>query len=411
MEHVTESGLAVVTRSTVGPDALGFGATHVMYDAEFPPPEAQRWEGWPLGWTPPWSNQSVLAGRVGTVFACVDLNGRVFSSMPPYLVHGPHPQSPLPWLRNPEPERYTDWTVFAKELINSLLIRGEAFIVATARYADETVRRFICTNPDFWALDLVDGVIEYRLGGQVVPPRDVLHIKYQSYPNDLRGHSPLEAAAHNLIGAAAMESYAANLAAKGGVPWGILKHPANLNAAQAEDLQGRWRSAASRRDGAPAVLSGGVELEVLTLSPKEMALLELRIFDETRICSVLGVPPYLVGLPQPSGLTYANATSLFDFHWRATLRPIAQAIGNAISGWALAGETRLEFNRDEYVRPDFGERVAAYAQLHGIVDPVTGQRGITVEEIRAAERLVPPPVLGEDISTSGAALISGSEAS
>jgi HK97 family phage portal protein len=408
---VTESGLAVVTRSTVGPDAIGFGATHVMYDADFPPPEAQRWEGWPLGWTPPWSNEgSALAGRVSTVFACVDLNGRVFASMPPYLVHGPHPLPPLPWLRNPEPERYTDWTVFAKELINSLLLRGEAFIVATARYADETVRRFICTNPDFWQVDLVDGSIEYRLGGQVVDRRDVLHIKYQSYPNDLRGHGPLEAAARNLIGAAAMERYASELAGKGGVPWGILKHPANLNSKQADDLQVRWREAAARRDGAPAVLSGGIELQTLTLSPKDMALLELRVFDETRICSVMGVPPFLVGLPQPSGLTYANATSLFDFHWRATLRPIAQSVGNAIGGWALAGDNRLEFNRDEYVRPDFGERVNAYATLHSIVDPATGQQGITVDEIRAAERLAPPPEPGGDLGKSGAALITGGEA-
>lgn len=408
MEHTSDSGLAVITRSTVGPDAVGFGATHVMYDADMPPPEAQRWEGWPLGWSVPWSNSGQLPARVGTVFACVDLNGRVFASFPPYLVRGSTPIAPLPWLSNPEPERYADWTEFAKQLINSLLIRGEAFLVATARYADETVRRFIATNPDFWQLDIVDGSIEYRLGGQVVAPRDVLHIKYQSQPNDLRGHSPLEAAAANLIGAEAMERYAANLAAKGGVPWGVLKHPANLNSRQAADLQESWRTAASRRDGAPAVLSGGVELEMLTLSPTEMALLDLRIFDETRICSVLGVPPYLVGLPQPSGLTYANATSLFDFHWRATLRPIAQSIGNALSLWALPAGQRIEFNRDEYVRPDFGERVASYATLFGIVDPATGARGITVEEIRAMERLQPTPP-GEPVDPTAATLISGGQ--
>ena len=57
-----------------------------------------------------------------------------------------------------------------------------------------------------------------------------------------------------------------------------------------------WVQGATSRNGAPAVLSGTLELETLTTSPREMALLELRIFDETRIAAALGVPPYLVGL-------------------------------------------------------------------------------------------------------------------
>lgn len=405
METQTESGLAVITRSTVGPDAVGYGGTHVMYTAAIPPPEAQRWDGWPVGWAVPWSNSSdALAGRVGTVFACVDLNSRTLATMPPYLVRGATPVRALPWLRNPEPERYADWSEFMKQLVNSLLIRGEAFLWATARYADGYPQRFVVLSPDFVSIDLVEGRAEYRLGGAVLERRDVCHIKYQSYPNDLRGHSPLEAAASNLLGAAALEQYAATIASRGGVPWGVLKHPANLNATQAKDLQDAWRSAATRRDGAPAVLSGGVDLEMLTLSPKDMALLDLRVFDETRICSVLGVPPFLVGLPQPSGLTYANATSLFDYHWRAMLRPLAQSIANALSLWALPGDVRLEYNRDEYVRPDLGERALAYSTLHSIVDPATGARAVTVEEIRAAERFPPVPI-AEDAQLPGVATV------
>lgn len=409
MESQTESGLAVVHRSTVGPQSNP--GRYVMYPENLAPPEAQAWDGWPVGWAVPWTNQgTTLAGRVGTVFACVDLNGRVLSTMPPYLVRGTTPIPPRSWLKNPEPERYADWSEFVKQVVNSLQIRGEAFLWTTARYADGWPRRFIALNPDFISVDLVDGNIEYRLGGAVLDSDDVLHLKYQTYPNDLRGHGPLEACATNLVGAAAMEQYAANLASKGGVPWGVLRHPANLTGTQASDLQSAWTRAAGRRDGAPAVLSGGVELEMLTLSPKDMALLELRVFDETRICSVLGVPPFLVGLPQPSGLTYANATSLFDFHWRGTLRPMAQSIANALSLWALPGDVRIEFNRDEYVRPEFGERVTAYSTLFGMVDPATGARAITIDEVRALERLSPPssePAVDEDLLAAG--VISGGE--
>jgi HK97 family phage portal protein len=189
----------------------------------------------------------------------------------------------------------------------------------------------------------------------------------------------------NLIGAEAMERYAANLATRGGVPWAILKHPANLNATQAQTFQNRWVESSQRRDGAPAVLSGGIELELLSLSPKDMALLELRQFDEGRICALLGVPPFLVGLPSGGdSMTYSNVSSLFDYHWRATLRPIAGTISDAMSNWALPGRTGLEFDRDEYVRPALGERAQAYSVLHGIVD--NGTPAISVEEIRRAER-------------------------
>lgn len=389
MESLTDSGLAVVHRSS----------RTVMYDGAIPPPQAVAWDGWPLEWAVPWTGQAGVTNRVSTVFACEDLISRTLSSFPPYLVKDAQPIKGRSWLASPEPEVYTDWTVFVKQLVNSILRRGEGFLWATARGADGWPSRFIVLNPD-WIT--VEAIGEYRLGGDPLDPADVLHIKYQSWPGDLRGHGPLEAAALNLIGAAALEKYGADLAARGGVPWAVLKHPSKLNAAQAGDLQGGWTNAAARRDGAPAVLSGGIELQTLTLSPKEMALLDLRIFDETRICASFGVPPFLVGLPQPSGLVYSNASSLFDYFWRACLRPLAQSIASALSQWALPLGTGIEFNRDEFVRPEFGERVNAYATLFNLVDPVTGQRGITIDEMRALERLAPTPSIPE-----AAALISG----
>jgi phage portal protein BeeE len=138
--------------------------------------------------------------------------------------------------------------------------------------------------------------------------------------------------------------------------------------------------------GLPAVLSGGVTIEKLGMSPKEMALLELSQFMESRIAVLLGVPPYLVGLPSGGdSLTYETTTALYDYHWRAGLRPFVRMVMEAISAWALPPSERLELNRDEYVRPGFAERVTAYQALHGLEDD-TG-RAITAQEIREGERL------------------------
>ena len=139
--------------------------------------------------------------------------------------------------------------------------------------------------------------------------------------------------------------------------------------------------------GAPAVMSGGVTVTPFNINPRDMALLELRQFDEARIAVLLGVPPLLMGLPSgDTSMTYKNAEGIYDFHWRAFLKPKAATIMEAISNWALPSTQSVELNRDDYVKPTFTERTAGYQILFNLVDE-NGQRALTVEEIRQAERL------------------------
>jgi hypothetical protein len=86
-------------------------------------------------------------------------------------------------------------------------------------------------------------------------------------------------------------------------------------------------------------------------------------------------------------MTYSNVTSVFDFHWRAGLRPKAQMLMGALSQFALPRGVRVEVNRDAYIEPEPLQRAQTAQILAGIVDPVTGQQALTVQEIRAAERL------------------------
>ena len=62
-------------------------------------------------------------------------------------------------------------------------------------------------------------------------------------------------------------------------------------------------------------------------------------------------------------MTYSNVSSLFDFHDRSYLRTAAIHVMSAISGWALPRGQAAELNRDEYSRPDFGTRAAAWEKF------------------------------------------------
>ena len=379
---------------TVGPNASeGFGNDHVMYPASFgvQPPPVMPWSGWPVEWnTPKWGGAvglSDILARVSIVFGCLDLNSSIMSTMAPYRMVGSTVVDTLPWMSNPQPEVYNGWTEAMKEVVMCFWGVGEAFLWATNRYADGTVRNWVMLNPAWIDVEMIGQVRTYEFNGVDITA-DCLHLRYCSWPGVPHGVGPLEALATNLFGIQAMEQYAANLAIRGGVPWAVLQFPGNLNKTQADAARANFVQSRMSAMGAPAVLSGGVTLTPMTISPKDMALLELRQFDEARISTILGVPPMLMSLPSgDASMTYRNAEGVYDFHWRAYLRPKAAAIMEAISHWALPSTQSVEINRDDYVRPSMTERTTAYSTLFNIFDPVTGQRAMTIEEIRAAERL------------------------
>ena len=110
------------------------------------------------------------------------------------------------------------------------------------------------------------------------------------------GSGRLPGSAGRLNTALNLEQYASNLAGRGGVPWAVLQAKVNLVGNQARDTQTAWVNAAARRDGAPAVIGNAFDLKPLTISPRDMALLELREFDERRITAAFGVPGFLVNV-------------------------------------------------------------------------------------------------------------------
>lgn len=377
--------------------------------------DASAWSGWPgtgtVGMSTPWGtpplepitelggpdggawsgfgygrqNPSGYLRRVSTVMTCVDLNTRQLASFPAYGVRDRRPVDLPSWYDTPEPSIYPDWSAFMKAAGASYYLAGETILYATARRGGFPVR-FVALDPAQVYRD-PDGV--WYLGtddtGVELDSRDVCHIPYQLLPGVKyrRGIGPLAWACRHVLSAIELDAYAAAIARFG--VWAVIKHPDELTETQAGALQTQWMTARYSSLGAPAVLSGGVEFETLTMTPKDMALLDLKFFDLEMIAAAFGVPSVLVNLPQNNGLNYSSTLMLADWHWRATLRPNAQTFSGAMSRWLLPPGEQVEFNPDRYVEPPLEERARAYSTLHAIEEP-DGKRAITVDEIRARER-------------------------
>lgn len=345
----------------------------------FPVPSA--WDGWPAQWsTPTFGAAAGVNSLIDTAWACLDLNSSVLSAMPVYRMQSGRIVDPLSWMTNPDPMIYTCWQEFAKELFWDYQM-GEAFVLPMTTGADGYPLRFRVVPPWLMSVEMRDGMRRYSLGSVDVTG-EVLHVRYQSNTADARGHGPLEAAGARVVAAGLLQRYANRIAETGGIPLYWMEVDRRLNESEANDLLDRWVESRIRRAGEPALVSGGATLhQGNSMSARDMTLLELAQFNEARIAVVLGVPPFLAGLPSGGdSMTYSNVSSLFDFHDRSSLRPKAAAVMSALSGWALPRGQVVELNRDEYTRPALKERAEAYKVLidAGVMRP---------EEARTMERL------------------------
>lgn len=401
------------------PDGLEFDATwdnpiEARGHLSFPAPSP--WSGWPAGWsTPTWEQGSRLSRLVDTAWDCIDLNSSVLSTMPVYRTQGGRTVDPVSWMRNPDDTVYNSWQEFAKQLFWDYQM-GEAFVLALTYSAAGFPARFRVVPP--WLVDVKtrDGVRAYRLGGPegpLVPEGQMLHIRYTSTtdPGQPRGVGPLESA--GAVGRMAtigvLQRYMSTLAETGGRTHEWITSDQPLTKGQVDELQAEYVETKRRALGEPMVFGKGGDLrQAQQMSAKEMALLELSQWNESRIATKFRVPPMVMGLPSGGdSMTYANVTDLFNYHDRAGLRTYRGSVMPALSSWALPAGQAVELNGDEYTRPSLKDRADSYAVLTG------GKPIMSADEVRALERL-PGPAPVPDMPApdpAGATSLSGGDQS
>ena len=346
--------------------------------------QPSSWSGYPSEWsTPAYTSPSAAAATknlIDIAWACIDLNSSVLSSMPLYRMRGGQIIPSVAWMSNPDPTVYGSWNEFAKQLFWDYQM-GEAFVLPMAHGADGYPARFRVIPPWLVTVELgTGGRREYKVGSLNVTD-EILHIRYQSTTDNAHGHGPLEAAGYRQVVIGLLQRYVKNLTETGGVPMYWLGVDRKITASEATDMMDRWIESRAKYAGHPALVANGATLnQAKSMSAQDLSLMELTQFNEARIAILLGVPPFLVGLPGATGsLTYSNIEQLFSFHDRSSLRPKATAVMAALDSWALPSPQTLEINRDDYTRPSLLERAQAYKTMidSGVMEP---------EEARAMER-------------------------
>ena len=246
----------------------------------------------------------------------------------------------LDLLNRPNP--YTSGVLLAHYIIVSLSAHGDAYLYKN-RNSDGNVVELVPLMPDMVEPkgDETDLITHYKydpyggLGSNsiVVPTTDIVHIRQGIDPNNhRRGFAPLKSVLREILGDEAAGQYAAALLNNMAVP-GVILSPKDDSMGgpskeEAEAISAMYKQKfGGKNRGAPMILSGAMNVEVISFSPDQMNLTELRKLPEERVSAVLGVPAILAGLG--AGLdaaTYNNTRELREFFTEQKLVPLWKTV-------------------------------------------------------------------------------------
>jgi HK97 family phage portal protein len=189
-----------------------------------------------------------------------------------------------------------------------------------------------------------------------IDKKDMVHLRQNIDPNDMRrGMAPLRAVLREIAGDEAAGQYTAALLHNMAVP-GVILSPRDdamggPTREEAEAIADMYKQKfGGKNRGAPMVLSGAMNVEIVSFSPDQMKLAELRRIPEERVSAVLGVPAVLAGLG--AGLdsaTYNNTKELREFFTESKMVPMWNMVAQEVT--------------HQLLRPEFGSSDNEYCEF------------------------------------------------
>lgn len=293
---------------------------------------------------------------------------------------------PQPKLLNDSP--YPECTMFSWlwMMMESLLVTGNAFGYITARSDDDRPTAIMPVHPDVVMIEMPrDGRLQgtdpiYRIGGEIVPREDIVHIKRYPIAGSVLGMSPIQKAASQVGLGLAAERYGLRYFQDSANPSGLLTTKDELTETQAKRAMRTWMQSYQGRR-LPAVMSNGLEWKAISITPEESQFLETRKFQVTEIARLFRIPPHMIGETEKStsygtGIEH-QALGFTKFNLNSWVTCFEQELGRLLA----RGQT-AEFNLDDLQRADFKTRWEGYR--------LGREAGVySVNDIREMEGLAP----------------------
>ncbi len=304
--------------------------------------------------------------------------------------------TPPRWVLQPTVDLdFVDW---ATQVLSSLLLHGNAYIVVTRDENGEIIE-LLPVNPSTVVVRRVNGRKTFYVNGFPYPG-EIRHVKGLMLAGSDIGVSPLEWARLSIgLGLAAVGNGSDQFATGVNMP-GVIENPGFLSPEQQMDQARGWKRLRTRKDrGLPGVLIGGSKWVATGITNEQAQFLELRQWTAAEIAGqVYLVDPRELGIPiTGSTLDYTNAESRSAALLKKAMLKWIIRLEHAVTG-LLPLREYMKLNVDGFLRGSASERWDVYQKastINGQAAAINMKPVMTTGEMREFEDL---DVLDNDAS-------------
>lgn len=255
-------------------------------------------------------------------------------------------------LRRPNP--FYSGLALIQATLSDRLLTGNAYWIKARNEADQVVQLWWApswTMEPYWDPGDDKTFIKsyvYTVNGksEEYDPRDIVHFRRGFDPENIRkGRNDLKQLLAEIFTDEEASSYVAAVLANMGVP-GVVISPEDATADPSdedlEEIKDKFTQRFSGDNrGKPLVMKGPTKVQVLSFSPEQMKVRELRRIPEERVTAVLGIPAVVVGLG--AGLD------------RSTYNNTAEAREEAYEGHIIPDQRLFDGDLNQQLVIDFGD--------------------------------------------------------
>jgi len=222
-------------------------------------------------------------------------------------------------LINEEPNLFQDINSFKRNLITDYLLDGNIFI-----YYDGAHLYHIPADNVTIHGDPKTFIEKYTYNEVDYSPREIIHVKENSFHDIYRGVSRLKPAVRTMALMTSMRKFQDNFFKNGAVPGLVLKSPNTLSEKIKERMIQSWGVRYKPEAGGkrPLILDGGIEIDALSnVNFRDLDFQSSIAENEKIILKSLGVPPILLD----SG-NNANIRPNLRLYYLETILPIVRKV-------------------------------------------------------------------------------------
>lgn len=284
-----------------------------------------------------------------------------------------------------KPNRFQTRIQFFEHWVGSKLIHGNTYVLKARDARDVVVAMYVLDPTRTKVLVAPDGDVFYQLyrddlsnvpdDNVVVPASEIIHDRYKPLYHPLCGVSPIAAGALSGMLGQSIQRNSNLFFQNGSRPSGILSAPGAINDEIAKRLKDHWENNYSGVNvGKVAVLGDGLKFEPMRETAVDAQLAEQLKLTAEMVCTVFGVPPYMIGVGPPPN--YNNIEALSQQYYSQCLQSLLESIELLLDeGLGLDQQVGrrygTEFDLDGLIRLDTATKTKAASDSvsAGIMSP------------------------------------------